>query len=357
MIGILGPSINYSSSGVDLRYAMRRFAGWRAFCVLLYDYVFGWRRLRVETYRVRKGIVWEAKKGTGDAQGLQRGQGSRPARPAEGSRRARSAEGARRARSAEGARPARRVMNGDGRNGLTDEDGDGMERLEDDAGRNSPLDDPAEQPEHDQVQSPEDNPITDGQATTSSSDELSPVTHDLSPPESDPPIDDSISTSPNIDPATDGNAPASSSNEYSPVAHDLSPPPSPESDPPIDDSISTSSDASSSRFPSPGHTASQQEFLPSPTQPPAAAVAPIRSLSLVELTAHLLMARQRGRLTEFRTLWDLIPVDNDTYQVSFDGRRIEGITLKELVSEGVDGKLCIFGCMKYGKHQWISSTE
>ena len=93
---------------------------------------------------------------------------------------------------------------------------------------------------------------------------------------------------------------------------------------------------------------------------------PLSSLSLKDLTARLLCARQQGRLTDFNRYWKLQPMNEDqeiagqqSYNVAFDDQIISGIrlVLHEPLPQNKSGKkLCAFGCQKGDNYQWISNS-
>jgi len=285
---------------------MRRIRGWETFCDLLRGYVDRWKRLDVAEYRDRKGIVWDGpKKGRGHGKGCEIGR--RPNGP--------------------------NRVNGKGSESLA---GGGIgsqgcdersEFVQDDPAGKGRLDDfGTKRREKNGTQLPKDKHVTARQVNTSHSVELSNTIR---------------------------------------VIPDLPPPPSPNSNPLIQNpiSVSRSIDTPARQSPSPHPTAFEsleREFPDySPTPVPEISIATITppSLSLVQLTANLLMARQRGRLTEFRTRWQLIALDKYTYHVSFEGNPIPGIIMERVDSEPSTRKICIFGCVQNGTHQWLSSSE
>lgn len=95
---------------------------------------------------------------------------------------------------------------------------------------------------------------------------------------------------------------------------------------------------------------------------------PLTMQSLKDLTGQLLLGRQRARSTDFRQLWTISPLSDGIsdailgrkyFSASFAGQLIAGIRLILIESETSargNRKLCAFGCVKNGTHQWISNT-
>jgi hypothetical protein len=90
------------------------------------------------------------------------------------------------------------------------------------------------------------------------------------------------------------------------------------------------------------------------------------------LTARLLLARQRGRTTDYSGLWSIQVADDihsngiirKSFNTTFDGQIIAGLRLIQLTSEdlkdeerGTIKKICAFGCTKNGIRRHISNTR
>lgn len=93
---------------------------------------------------------------------------------------------------------------------------------------------------------------------------------------------------------------------------------------------------------------------------PARSSEPLTCLSLFSLAARLLLARQRGRNSEWCRHWTVHGrPEASTYLGVFDGQAIPAIVLNEFASENVksDYKVCHYGCKKGGLRQWINGNR
>jgi hypothetical protein len=93
-------------------------------------------------------------------------------------------------------------------------------------------------------------------------------------------------------------------------------------------------------------------------------IRPISSISLSRFISYLLMARQKGRLTRLQHLWKIHPLGGDTgsykcFEVFFEGQVIHGMRMIQVPYEDVDRdrKICVLGCKKHGVHRWVSNPE
>jgi len=101
-------------------------------------------------------------------------------------------------------------------------------------------------------------------------------------------------------------------------------------------------------------------------------VSPLKIQTLKDLTARLLLARQRGRSTDYSGLWSIQVADDvrsdgvvgGSFNATFDGQIVAGLRLIQLMQEdlkdedpGTMNKLCAFGCMKNGKRRHLSNTR
>lgn len=92
----------------------------------------------------------------------------------------------------------------------------------------------------------------------------------------------------------------------------------------------------------------------------------LRSISLKDLTARLLHARQRGRLTNLSPLWTIspipqpsdIPPEYSVYSVSFQNECVDRMRMILIPEEDQDTerKHCVYGCKAGGKHLWLSNA-
>jgi hypothetical protein len=89
-------------------------------------------------------------------------------------------------------------------------------------------------------------------------------------------------------------------------------------------------------------------------------------LSLKDLTARLLLARQRALVSDYHRLWTIkliqtLQSGQKLYHAYFDGQLIEGIRLIQLDLTGTEEnprkKLCAYGCVRRNVHQWLSNVE
>ena len=86
--------------------------------------------------------------------------------------------------------------------------------------------------------------------------------------------------------------------------------------------------------------------------------------SLKTLTAKLLLARQKGRLIQYHTLWTVTEISDGvlppdataSYTVSFADEMSPGIRMCQLANEDRSEKLCSFGCTRHGRHQFLSNS-
>lgn len=92
---------------------------------------------------------------------------------------------------------------------------------------------------------------------------------------------------------------------------------------------------------------------------------PLRAQSLKDLTAKLLCARQRGRVTDWTRMWEIhlqphLMEETPFYYASFDGQIQDGLRLVPLdigdESSPISYKTCAYGCTKNGIYRWICNT-
>jgi hypothetical protein len=96
---------------------------------------------------------------------------------------------------------------------------------------------------------------------------------------------------------------------------------------------------------------------------------PLVTLTLCQLTGMFLLARQRGRETEYRQNWTIRPSPDQTpnlYIALFDGQIVQGLrfvlwhetenhTRDQTKPKGM--KACAFGCRRSGNRLWASSQK
>lgn len=92
-------------------------------------------------------------------------------------------------------------------------------------------------------------------------------------------------------------------------------------------------------------------------------------LSLKELTAWLLHARQRGRVTKWSPLWTIEPIDMrpgefpigyQCFRAAFQNQVLEGMRMIQIPDEQAVGnkRICVYGCTRSNSsHLWISNAE
>lgn len=97
---------------------------------------------------------------------------------------------------------------------------------------------------------------------------------------------------------------------------------------------------------------------------------PITDLTLKEFLAMLLNSRQRGRMTGSHCL-EILPLgdaqddggaQDGVDQVFWNDRLVQGVLMRGLEPETMDKKspssrICVFGCMRNGIHQWLTGTK
>jgi hypothetical protein len=118
------------------------------------------------------------------------------------------------------------------------------------------------------------------------------------------------------------------------------------------------------------NSAATPTVIQSPSAPPSAISftnvpniddTPITELSLLELGILAVMNRQRGRFTKFNAnlKWEIYRRGvSNSYDVFINKRHVRGMQMIDDSSE-IDKSdrrgICILGCMKDGKRQWINS--
>jgi hypothetical protein len=92
---------------------------------------------------------------------------------------------------------------------------------------------------------------------------------------------------------------------------------------------------------------------------------PLVTLSLLQLTGMFLLARQRGRETEFKQNWTIRPDETQNrYIALFDGQIVQGLRFilwhqneepDHRTTKGM--RACAFGCLRSGIRPWASSQR
>jgi hypothetical protein len=386
MIGIVGPSCDYSSSGNDLRAVFKRFgvghdgfAGFQLLREQLERHTMFWKPLSVERYRERTGLKWEARKRESKPRAvissnkfpLLAVQGRKwqlyATRPISISKNPPSKASSKPLQVCETANvdvliePIEVIVPGN------------MESDEVAASDGTEQDFVDSNPVHESVTIEFDRTADRMEQAFFDSNSIHGSPHPSSPPWFD-------STAPST---SDFTAPSSFCSQACPMeTHRSSPGPSSFQSPVSHPSptfaflsipVHSARPSEAPRTP-PAPLIDQSQASPSPTVAVALLQHDVPNIvrqassliSLKNLLFYLLMARQRGRVTRHGELWKLHdtpsshPDGYKCYNTSFNGQNIEGLMMVEIPrEEGVDmmRKICILGCKKQGKHQWLSSAE